>query len=77
MNDFKRGNKATVIFDDGVMEYIYTEEGYFEIFYTKNGTNKREEIGESLPYDMELPYIIVSIQGNMPARFFIDSENLH
>ena len=29
MNEFKRGDKATVIFDDGVMEYIYTEEGYF------------------------------------------------
>ena len=74
---FKKGDKATVIFNDGTMEYVYTENGYFDIYYTKNGTENKEEIGESLPYDMELPYITVSIQGNMPARFFIDSENLH
>ena len=74
---FKKGDKATVIFNDGTMEYVYTENGYFDTYYTKNGTENKEEIGESLPYDMELPYITVSIQGNMPARFFIDSENLH
>lgn len=59
------------------MEYVYTENGHFDTYYTKNGTENKEEIGESLPYDMELPYIAMSIQSNTPVRFFIDSENLH